>query len=110
MLKSNVLVRKMVGIETAGNINILFTDKTGTITNGKLSVQKLINFKGNVVNNNKYRKIFIESLLLSKPLRLSAGIIIFLNPSLSASNRRSPPRLRRRYWQAYPCPARRWSA
>ena len=36
MLKSNVLVRKMVGIETAGNINILFTDKTGTITNGKL--------------------------------------------------------------------------
>ena len=45
MLKSNVLVRKMVGIETAGNINILFTDKTGTITNGKLSVKKLINYK-----------------------------------------------------------------
>ena len=45
MLKSNVLVRKMVGIETAGNINILFTDKTGTITNGKLSVKKIINYK-----------------------------------------------------------------
>ena len=29
MLKNNVMVRKMVGIETAGNINILFTDKTG---------------------------------------------------------------------------------
>ena len=25
MLKSNVLVRKMVGIETAGSLNILFT-------------------------------------------------------------------------------------
>ncbi len=38
MLKANVLVRKLVGIETAGGINILFTDKTGTITNGKPQV------------------------------------------------------------------------
>lgn len=38
MAKENVLVRKMMGIETAGNINILFTDKTGTLTNGKLEV------------------------------------------------------------------------
>lgn len=38
MVKNNVMVRKMVGIETAGNINILFTDKTGTLTKGKLEV------------------------------------------------------------------------
>ena len=38
MLKNNVLVRRLVGIETAGNINVLFTDKTGTLTNGKLEV------------------------------------------------------------------------
>ena len=38
MVKNNVMVRKMVGIETAGNINILFTDKTGTLTYGKLEV------------------------------------------------------------------------
>ena len=30
MLKSNVLVRKLVGIETAGSLNILFTDKIET--------------------------------------------------------------------------------
>lgn len=42
MLKNNVLVRKLVGIETSGNINILFTDKTGTITKGKLEVVKII--------------------------------------------------------------------
>ena len=42
MLKNNVLVRKMVGIETSGNINILFTDKTGTLTKGKLEVIKII--------------------------------------------------------------------
>lgn len=39
MLKSGVLVRKMVGIETAGNMNILFTDKTGTLTTGNMSVK-----------------------------------------------------------------------
>ena len=47
MLKDNVLVRKLVGIETAGSINILFTDKTGTLTKGKLEVVDFIdgNFK-----------------------------------------------------------------
>jgi len=38
MIRDNILVRKLVGIETSGNINILFTDKTGTLTKGKLEV------------------------------------------------------------------------
>lgn len=38
MLKDNVLVRKINGIETAGSLNILFSDKTGTITKGQLEV------------------------------------------------------------------------
>ncbi len=38
MLKSGVLVRRMVGIETAGGVGVLFTDKTGTLTCGKLAV------------------------------------------------------------------------
>ena len=42
MLKSNVLVRKLVGIETAGSLNILFTDKTGTLTKGQLEVVSIL--------------------------------------------------------------------
>ena len=38
MLRDNVLIRKLGGIETAGSMNILFTDKTGTLTHGKLEV------------------------------------------------------------------------
>ena len=38
MAQDHVLVRKPVGIEAAGSMNILFTDKTGTLTEGKLSV------------------------------------------------------------------------
>lgn len=36
MLKDNVLVRKISGIETAGSLNLLISDKTGTITKGQL--------------------------------------------------------------------------
>lgn len=43
LLKDNILVRKLVGIETAGSLNILFSDKTGTITKGKLEVVTFIN-------------------------------------------------------------------
>lgn len=38
MMDHNVLVRKAIGIETAGSLNILFSDKTGTITKGELEV------------------------------------------------------------------------
>ncbi len=41
MAKDNVLIRKINGLETAGSLSILFSDKTGTITEGKLSVVEL---------------------------------------------------------------------
>lgn len=46
MLKDNVLVRKISGIETAGSLNILFSDKTGTITKGQLEVVNFIDGSG----------------------------------------------------------------
>lgn len=64
MLKDNVLVRKLVGIETSGSVNILFTDKTGTLTKGKLEVINIISgdlkeFKKekDLIKRNKYYDI-----------------------------------------------------
>lgn len=51
MIKDNVLVRKLVGIETAGSLNILFTDKTGTLTKGKLSVNSFISGENSYYND-----------------------------------------------------------
>lgn len=48
MMKDNVLVRKLVGIETSGNLNILFTDKTGTLTKGRLSVTRFVAGDGRI--------------------------------------------------------------
>ncbi|MCD8312237.1 MAG: calcium-translocating P-type ATPase, PMCA-type [Firmicutes bacterium] len=42
MLRDNVLIKKHIGIETAGSMNILFTDKTGTLTRGELNVTSII--------------------------------------------------------------------
>ena len=56
MLKSKVLVRKLMGIETAGNINILFTDKTGTITKGKLDVISVVDAEGKIYKNEEELK------------------------------------------------------
>ncbi len=38
MLRDHVLVRKQTGIEAAGSMNILFTDKTGTLTEGNMQL------------------------------------------------------------------------
>lgn len=51
MLQNNVLVRKPIGIETAGSLNILFSDKTGTITKGELEVVEF--FDGNLKDSYK---------------------------------------------------------
>ena len=52
MIKDNVLVRKPMGIEAAGSMNILFTDKTGTLTEGKMSVNSIITLHGNTAQKH----------------------------------------------------------
>ena len=42
MFRDNVLVKKLVGIETAGSLNILFTDKTGTVTVGEPKCERIV--------------------------------------------------------------------
>ena len=51
LLKENVLVRKLVGIESSGSLNILFTDKTGTLTKGELEMVGFVTFDNIVYKN-----------------------------------------------------------
>ena len=60
MLDHNVLVRKAEGIETAGSLNILFSDKTGTITKGSLEVVDFFNADGKsieIADLSKHSKV-----------------------------------------------------
>jgi len=56
MLDHNVLVRKAVGIETAGSLNILFSDKTGTITKGSLEVVEFFTADGETIASDKIKE------------------------------------------------------
>ena len=44
MARKNVLIKKLASVETLGSINIIFTDKTGTLTENKIEAGKLVFF------------------------------------------------------------------
>lgn len=46
LAKKEVLVKQLIAIENLGNIDILCTDKTGTLTEGKITVADYLNAKG----------------------------------------------------------------
>lgn len=79
LLKKNVLVKKLVGIETAGSLNILFTDKTGTLTEGKLKVTLLYD-----AEMNEYKSI---NNLSSKLYELTYQSLIYNNDSFFDNNK-----------------------
>ena len=64
LYKVNVLVRKSIGIETAGSLNILFSDKTGTITKGQLEVVEFFDGSAKVhdINSGSGAKAIKENL------------------------------------------------
>ena len=66
LLKVNVLVRKSIGIETAGSLNILFSDKTGTITKGQLEVVEFFDGCGRTTDIN-------TAAVMREALHLSIG-------------------------------------
>ena len=85
MLKDNVLVRKMVGIETSGSLNYLLTDKTGTLTKGILKVTDLLTgdlkqFKSieNIKQYSIYEHIY-KSLYYNNSSIISDGCVIGSN-------------------------------
>ena len=78
MVKNNVMVRKLIGIETAGNINILFTDKTGTLTKGKLET---VGFMSGSMNEFKS-----ESDLINYKIYNMVKLNCLCNNSSSYSN------------------------
>ena len=46
LARKSVVVKRLISIEDLGNIEILFTDKTGTLTEGRISFQQAIDPSG----------------------------------------------------------------
>ena len=64
MVKDQVLVRRPVGIEAAGSMNLLFTDKTGTLTKGQMQVGSLLFADGTAVTPKEFLSRESEAQML----------------------------------------------
>ena len=84
MLKDKVMVRKPVGIEASGGVNILFTDKTGTLTKGELEAVKYIDGNGQVSDGvDSCGKIVAELLRLNGVF--NSGSVVSANKALGGN-------------------------
>lgn len=82
MLKSNVLVKKINGIETAGSLNILFSDKTGTITKGKLEVVEFLDGDSTGYKNYNDVPILLQALLKNGIIENSSAVATKTNDGI----------------------------
>ncbi len=77
MLKRNALVHKLHSVETLGCASVICSDKTGTITENRMTVQKIITVKHELdVTGTGYRiggeiKLGIEPAVLEKLIGLN---------------------------------------
>ncbi len=82
MFTDNVLVKKLVGIETAGSMNILFTDKTGTITTGEPRLERIetvdTTYKSlsSLKKSEQIYRILLVSSLYNTDTAISSGKVI----------------------------------
>lgn len=72
MYKKHILVHHKAAFADSAYMNILFSDKTGTITKGNLSVAEFILGDGTIRKDLKYNKDFLNAITLNNSAKISS--------------------------------------
>ncbi|MCI9068926.1 MAG: cation-transporting P-type ATPase, partial [Lachnospiraceae bacterium] len=78
MYKKNILVSHKAAFSDSAYMNILFSDKTGTITQGNLSLVEFITGDGKIVSSLEDRE-FLEAVTVNNLAKVSEGKAIGSN-------------------------------
>jgi P-type Mg2+ transporter len=70
LARKNVLVKRLVTIEDLGNIEVLFTDKTGTLTDGTVTFERALDVDGAVSE-----ELLLFGLLCNEATLTPTGVV-----------------------------------
>ena len=79
LAKENALIKKMIATETAGAVSVICSDKTGTLTTGKMTVSSFYTDKKYILPSNIKKEALILNIVLNgsvKEIKTEKGLTL----------------------------------